>query len=186
MSCEVVLKSLKIAFTNCNRTIIYYVQKLSKIILSKISASLFIPFAETQIDNFNVLSVVAGKPRVLLVKFINIRTRNAWLKAMKTNVILLSELIRNASSSRIYINERSTGIERKAMIEVKKHARSSQFKYCWMTRVQIYLKKDDNSKRMNYPEDFISEGVAENKNPVPNSQTLSSGTPNQTVTTQPN
>ena len=64
------------------------------LILSKISAILVLPFVETQIDDFKVLPVVKGKSRVLLVRFINVRTRNAWLKAMKTKrEILLSDLL---------------------------------------------------------------------------------------------
>ena len=100
-------------------------------IIGKFSGSLLVPIDENQINDYKVLPVVSRKPRILLVEFVNTRTRNSWLKAMKTKrKILLSDLKSMGPSNRIYINERSTAIERKTLIEAKKYAKIINFKYC--------------------------------------------------------
>ena len=48
-----------------------------------------------------------------------------------------------------------------------------------MTKGKVYLKKNDNSNRMIYPDDFDLEGAAQNADSVRDSQVLSSEIPNQ-------
>ena len=94
-------------------------------LLTKIAQVLNVACSELHIDNYKVLPGVRGKLRVLLVEFVNKRTRNSWLIAKKAKRdILFSELLLTNTDTKVFINERSTAIERRALMEAKKFGNS--------------------------------------------------------------
>ena len=123
--------------------------------LQNIAKALNVPFSDLQIDNYKVLPVVKDKARVLIVEFVNKRTRNSWLVAKKSKRdIFLSDVLSNPSRTKIYINERSTAVERRTLRDAKEYASKNNLKFCWMITGQVFIKKDTSSKRMKYPQDF--------------------------------
>ena len=152
-----------------------------------------IAFSELHIDNYIVLPVVKDKPRVLIVEFVNKRTRNTWLKAKRVKRdLLLSELLPSGSASRVYINKRSTAIERRGLAEAKKFAESKNFEFCWMIRGQIFVKKDSSSDRMKYPQDFpdvsfanLSSAPSVDSRSLPNDESTGSAVVTSPMDTAP-
>ena len=120
-----------------------------------LSGVLGIDFKEFLIDDIVLLPVVKDKARVLIIKFITKVYRDKWLLAKKEKRdILFSDIMPNAGDSRIFLNERSTAIERRTYREAKEKAKSEGFKYCWMRKGQVYLRKDDKIKPIKYPQEF--------------------------------
>ena len=71
--------------------------------------------------------------------------------------ILLSDLIPSAPTSKIYINERSTAIERKTLFKARDYAKTHHYKYCWMTKGRIYMRKNYGAVCEKYPRNFDIE-----------------------------
>ena len=123
--------------------------------LRKLAGVLGVDFREHLIDYLVLLPVVKDKARVLIIKFVTKWYRDKWLVAKKAKRnIVFSDIAPSAGDSRIFLNERSTAIERKCFSEAKKLALKDGFKYCQMRTGQVYLKKDDDSKTCKYPQDF--------------------------------
>ena len=107
------------------------------LILRKIPGLLNVSFSELHIDNLKVLPVIKDKARVLIVVFVNKRTRDSWLTAKNSRRdIFLLDFLTNASFTKIFINKRSTAIERKFFKDAKQFA----------------------AKKMKYPQDFPTAG----------------------------
>lgn len=123
--------------------------------LKKLSQVLLIDFCDHLVDDVIVLPVVRGKPRVLIVKFITKIYRNKWLQAKKNKRdLLLSEIIQTNENLRIYINERSTALERKCYQTARLFARQKGYLSPWMRTGQVYLKRNAESSPDKFPQDF--------------------------------
>lgn len=129
--------------------------------LRRLAQILQVNFFDQLIDDVIPLPVVKDKDRVLIVKFTSKLYRDRWLQAKKgKRDILLSSIIPTTKkNTQIYINERSTAVERKRFSRAKEYARSVGYKFCWMRSGRIYLRSNENSKTVRFGDDMLSQSA---------------------------
>lgn len=87
---------------------------------------------------------VTGKPPDIIIKFLSQSSKEKWLK-MRSNSLKCSDIISNASESRIYINDCFSPYLGYLFSQAKKRSKAKGFKYCWCKGGKVFLKYNDTS-----------------------------------------
>ena len=131
-------------------------------LLQKLASFMSLSFVDHHVDNYHIIPVVKNKPRVLVVNFVTQRYRNDWLQAKRVKGdIFLQDIFPSESRNKIYLNERSTAIERRCLFDARTFAKRENYQFCWMRRGQVYLRLNENSPTLKYPQDLDQNVVSQ-------------------------
>lgn len=76
-------------------------------------------------------------PRPIVVRLLNSKTRDKWIKEYK---------LKKLWSQHIYINEHLTPYNQNLFYHTRKLAKEEKYKFAWTKDCQIYLKKNETAK----------------------------------------
>lgn len=111
----------------------------------------------TAFDKRDIAKLVVTRPgqnrkKTLIVRFISPITRDEWITAKrKKRDLTLNDIVPQSGNGKVYINERSSQTERLLLSQGKIFARDNGYKYCWMRRGRVFIKKQDGDASIPYP-----------------------------------
>jgi len=85
-----------------------------------------------------------GKPPTILVQFMSVVVRDAWLQAGKK-----ARLVENASGRKIFFNENLTPYYKRLLKEAKTRANLHNYKYVWFKNGKIHVRKSEHDRNVN-------------------------------------
>ena len=128
--------------------------------IKSVADAIKIPFAQSQVASALRLRHAKAKYKPLVIRFTSTFTRDEWISKKRAKKDLRAcEIDPSWPDSLIYINERSTASERSSLLEARKLAKDHNFKFVWMKRGIVYLRKDDGApvRRFTSSADFVEE-----------------------------
>ena len=128
--------------------------------IKSVADAINVPFSQSHVASALRLRHTNAKFKPLVIRFTSTFTRDEWIAKKRAKKDLrASEIVPSWPDSLIYINERSTASERSSLLEAKKLAKDYNFKFVWMKRGIIYLRKDDGApvRRFTSSADFLEE-----------------------------